>query len=261
MWTKLGDEFPDEARDLSDGAFRTLVEAWCWSNRRLLDLTIDQRDLKRFAEADKPDAAVDELLETGWWQDLGDGRWFIGCRFSEWQRDRSQVEHRREQLALAQKRRRRHLVGDHSLCLNCKASDESTVDAADDYGDDPGRDGTGRVRDSNDATEEKGTGSAPALASRQAQAPKVQDPDVRDLDFSAVGQSPTVDRASDSPSDRASLAQPLPNSPNFAETSRSLGTDGRAPCRGCHVPKESWILASRDGYCITCYQTARLESA
>lgn len=217
MWTKLGDEFPDEARDLSDAAYRTLTEAWCWSNRRLLDLTIDKRDLKRFAETANPEAAVEELVDMGWWQDLGDGRWFIGCRFSEWQRDRSQVEHRREQLAQAQKRRRRHLVGDHSLCLNCKASDESTVDATDDYGDDPGRDGTGRVRTSNYATEEKGKGSTRASELSEREVP------LRDL-------------------------------PKVVE-------EGQGVCRRCQASKESWVLASRDGYCITCYQTARLESA
>lgn len=154
MWTKLGDEFPDEARELSDAAFRTHVEALCWSNRRLLDLVIEKRDLKRFAETDNPDAAVDELVDIGWWQDAG-GAWFIGTRFSEWQRDRSQVEHRREQQALAQKRRRRHLVGDHSLCLSCTqpvestddATDDSTVDSTVEQADDPGRDGTGRVSD------------------------------------------------------------------------------------------------------------------
>jgi hypothetical protein len=150
MWTKLGDEFSDEARELSDAAFRTHVEALCWSNRRLLDLAIEKRDLKRFAETGTPDAAVEELIDAGWWQDCGDA-WYVGTRFSEWQRDRSQVEHRREQQALAQKRRRRHLVGDHSLCLSCPKPDESTDDSSNESGgeyvDDPGRVGSGRVGD------------------------------------------------------------------------------------------------------------------
>jgi len=49
-WTKLGDEFSDAAAGLSSAAFRTHVEALCWSNRRLLDLIIPKASLKRFAE-------------------------------------------------------------------------------------------------------------------------------------------------------------------------------------------------------------------
>ena len=142
-WTKLGDEFPDEAAPLSDAAFRTHVEALGWSNRRLLDLTIRKGDVKRFAETADPAAAIDELVAAGWWEVRGEFYW-IGCKFPDWQRDRAQVVHRREQLAQAQRRKRRHEVGDHSLCLpgRCKylSPDESTVDRPDD----PGRDGTGR---------------------------------------------------------------------------------------------------------------------
>ena len=80
MWTKLGDEWSAEARDLSDAAYRTHVDALCWSNERLLDLRIPRRDLRRFAETADPDAAVKELIAAGWWRDDGDG-WFIGLRF------------------------------------------------------------------------------------------------------------------------------------------------------------------------------------
>src|SRR4051812_17547972 len=94
-WTKLGDEFPDEARDLSDAAFRTHVEALCWSNRRGLDLNIPKRDLKRFAETNQPERAVEDLLRAGWWEDSGED-WSIGSQFPDWQLDAAVVAQRRE---------------------------------------------------------------------------------------------------------------------------------------------------------------------
>ncbi|MDP9428473.1 MAG: hypothetical protein M3Q47_06150 [Actinomycetota bacterium] len=119
-WTKLGEEWPDSARELTDGAFRTHVEALCWSNRRGLDLTIPKRDLKRFAETDDPDTAVKNLIAAGWWQDCSDS-WFIGVQFADWQIEAAVVARRREQSALTTRRSRLHKAGDHSLCLahNC----------------------------------------------------------------------------------------------------------------------------------------------
>lgn len=119
-WTKLGDEFSDEARDLTDAEFRTHVEALCWSNRRLLDLYVTRRDVRRFAETDDPAAAVSGLVAKGWWQPDGDG-WYIGEHFADWQLERKVVEQRRDAAALRQRRSRRHRAGDHSLCLpaNC----------------------------------------------------------------------------------------------------------------------------------------------
>jgi hypothetical protein len=145
-WTKLGAEFPDEIGPLSDAAFRTHVEALCWSNRRLLDLVIPKRDVRRFAETADPESAVAELVVADWWADRGDC-WYIGQRFPDWQRDRSQVMHRRRQLAAAQLRRRRHQADDHSLCLtaNCaraRAAAASADDSTDDSRDDPERNGT-----------------------------------------------------------------------------------------------------------------------
>jgi hypothetical protein len=119
-WTKLGEEWPDAARELSDAAFRTHVEALCWSNRRGLDLRIPKRDLKRFAETDNPDAAVKQLVTAGWWQDCGD-TWFVGVQFADWQIESTVVAKRREASALTTRRSRLHHAGDHSLCLtkNC----------------------------------------------------------------------------------------------------------------------------------------------
>lgn len=143
-WTKLGDEFADETMDLSSDAFRLHVEALIWSNRKLADLLVPARMLPRLTALEDPGTAVDELIRTGWWQQIDEGTYWIGCRFPEWQRDRVQVEHRREQLALAQRRKRRHDLGDHSLCLQSRCKALSTVDASVDASDDPGRVGTGR---------------------------------------------------------------------------------------------------------------------
>lgn len=150
MWTKLGDEAPDEYADLSDAAFRVHVEALCWSNRRLLDLRIPKRDLRRFAFSDEAEQAVKELVECSFWIDDGDA-WHLAHR-PEWQQSRDQVEHRRAQNAIAQERRRRHARSDHSLCIpdRCKAlspadtPDDALADSAPEYGSDPGRDGSGR---------------------------------------------------------------------------------------------------------------------
>lgn len=119
-WTKLGEEWPDAARELTDAAFRTHVEALCWSNRRGHDLTIPKRDLKRFAETDDPDTAVKNLVAAGWWQDCGDA-WFIGVQFADWQLEATVVNQRREANALRVRRHRLHEAGDHSICLpkNC----------------------------------------------------------------------------------------------------------------------------------------------
>jgi hypothetical protein len=119
-WTKLGDEWSDEARDLSDAAYRTHVDALGWSNRRGLDLLIPKRDIKRFAETADPDTAIKELEHTGWWDDRGDV-WFLGLRFADWQLERRVVDQRREATALRVRRHRLHEADDHSICLpkNC----------------------------------------------------------------------------------------------------------------------------------------------
>lgn len=116
-WSKFGEEFGDAARKLSDSAFRTHVEAVMWSNRRLQDLMIEHDDVRRFAETPTPDAAIHELVESGWWQKIPTG-WYIGCRFAEWQLESTVVEVRREQTALRQRRHRMHAAGDHSLCTD-----------------------------------------------------------------------------------------------------------------------------------------------
>lgn len=143
-WVKLGDEFSEAARDLSDSAVRTHVEGLIWSARRLLDLTIPKRDVRRFAETVDADTAVEELVTAGWWQDLGDAGWYIGCRFADWQQERAVVEHRRAEAALRQRRSRLHRAGDHSLCQECAVTRDATRAGGREITRDPGRVGTGR---------------------------------------------------------------------------------------------------------------------
>lgn len=141
-WTKLGDEFPADARDLSDAAFRTHVEALCWSNSRRLDLLIPKREVRRFTETTDPDTAVEELVATGWWQDCADAGWYVGCRFAEWQLERSVIEHRNKLHADRQRRYRMHRAGDHRQCKDPTAC--VTRHETRDETNHPGRDGSGR---------------------------------------------------------------------------------------------------------------------
>ena len=115
-WTKLGDEFGPEARDLTDAEFRTHVEALCWSSWRLLDLHVPKRDVPRFAESQDAGGAVEGLAVKGWWQDRGDV-WYIGVRFAEWQLEREEIERKRADGRLRKRRQRAHEADDHSLCL------------------------------------------------------------------------------------------------------------------------------------------------
>lgn len=143
-WTKLGEEFGDAARKLSDAAFRTHVEALMWSNRRLLDLLIDPDDIRRFAETKHPEEAIAELVDAGWRRDEGEG-WFIGCKFDDWQLEKTVVEVRREQSALRQRRHRMHAAGDHSICTDrCSVTRDASRDGARDVARDPERSGTDR---------------------------------------------------------------------------------------------------------------------
>jgi hypothetical protein len=156
-WTKLGEEWSDAARDLPDAAYRTHVDALCWSNRRGQDLQIPKRDLKRFAETDDPDTAVKNLIAAGWWQDCGDS-WFIGMQFADWQLESTVVTKRREQSALTTRRNRMHQAGDHSLCLtkNCLYLRDASRDASPDLSRErsPGTERNGTERSSTVGGEE-----------------------------------------------------------------------------------------------------------
>jgi len=223
-WTKLGDEFAVEARDLTDAEYRTHTEALIWSNWRLLDMMVPKRDLHRFAESPHAEAAVAGLVAKGWWQDHGRS-WFVGVRFPEWQRDRAQVEHRRAYLSAAQRRSRKHKAGDHSECLpQSRCRQPSTVDSTVD----PGRDGTGRetrtegpvlagaesahlrpVGASRAAGGGTRNGATPSQSLRDHDGPNHSGPGVQQSSITAALQSPAPDRYA-----RASGVPPDMSTPN-----------------------------------------------
>jgi len=157
-WTKLGAEWPDEARNLSDAAYRLHIDALTYSNRLLTDLIVDKNDLRRFAYVSDPDAAARELVATGWWEDRGT-RWYIGGKFAGWQRSREQVETKRNTDTKAQRRKRLHDSGDHADCLrNCLSSPDN-ASSTDNAHDNAHESSSFSERN---GTAVKGTGSTPS---------------------------------------------------------------------------------------------------
>jgi hypothetical protein len=126
-WTKLGDEFADDADTarLSDAAVRTHIDALVWSNRRLLDGRIPKKDLPRFAFSLDAEAAMKELETAGWWNDDGDA-WEL-AHHPEWQQSRKTVEQLREEARERQERSRRHKRGDHSMCIRGRFCPDGAV--------------------------------------------------------------------------------------------------------------------------------------
>lgn len=73
-WTKLGAEFSDDCAevDLSDAAYRTHVEAIQYLyNIKATSCRFSKRSVRRFATSENSAAAIKELLDQGWWIDLG----------------------------------------------------------------------------------------------------------------------------------------------------------------------------------------------
>lgn len=108
-WTKLGDEFATECRDLSDAAFRTHVEGLNWAMKRETGGHVDARDVKRFAESPHADMAVDELVATGWWSI--DGQGYRINHHMEHQPEPDLIAKRRELTAQRVKKHRRKKAG------------------------------------------------------------------------------------------------------------------------------------------------------
>jgi hypothetical protein len=177
-WTKLGDEFSDEARDLTDAEYRTHSDALIWSNRRGLDLLVPKRDLRKFGESPLADDAPEGLIAKGWWADEGD-HWNIGLRFPEWQLERAVIKQRQEANALRVRRSRMHKAGDHSICVvgNCPAAaaDVMHYDTRDETRDDmrdPGRVGTGLSAPTDPLTDQSQTPSQDQTQNRRGTTPR-----------------------------------------------------------------------------------------
>ncbi len=161
-WTKLGDEFSDETRDLTDAEVRTHVDALNWSNRRGLDLHIPKRDLQRFAESQAAAEAVTGLAVKGWWEDRGDS-WYVGLRFPEWQLERAVIDKRRDAAALRKRRQRLHEAADHSLCIPGGPCPHVTRDETRDETRDPVRFGSGTTYPPEPLTQDQDQNQDPDL--------------------------------------------------------------------------------------------------
>jgi hypothetical protein len=122
-FTMLGAEFPDDAADLSDCAFRTHVEGMVWSAKRGLDMRIPKRDLVRFAFSPTCEDGIRELLAFGWWVDRGDYYELVhdsaAAQWTSAQQERQRTRWRRAQA---------HKRGNHTLCLPGKCSDHASSD-------------------------------------------------------------------------------------------------------------------------------------
>lgn len=115
-WTKFGDEYPVEARELTDAEWRTHGEALMWSNLNGLDLRIPKNHVRRFAETSVPiDIVTAGLEDKGWWRSEG-REWYIGIVHPEWQSSSEGLRIDRDKAAARMRRVRRHNKGDHSLC-------------------------------------------------------------------------------------------------------------------------------------------------
>lgn len=155
-WTKLGDEFADETSDLSSDAFRLHVEALIWSNKKLADLIVPKRKLPRLTAVDHPYDTAEELIVSGWWQDVGDS-YYIGCRFADWQVERSVIEHQRSQAVERTRRHRMRRAGDHSLCGDkCSVTRDATRDSVRDATRSTGTGLDGSERENKGLEEEEG---------------------------------------------------------------------------------------------------------
>lgn len=72
-WLKLSDDFPVQCTDLGSAAFRLHVEGLCWSMQRENGGWIRHKEVKRLTELDEYTEALTELLEQGYWIEVGEG--------------------------------------------------------------------------------------------------------------------------------------------------------------------------------------------
>lgn len=108
-WTKLGDEFSVECRDLSDAAFRTHVEGLLWVMKRETGGYLETREVRRFAESPHAEMALTELVSVGWWSI--DGQGYRINHHMEHQPEPDLLAKRREAAAERQRRFKRKKAG------------------------------------------------------------------------------------------------------------------------------------------------------
>lgn len=139
-WLKLSDDFSDECAELSDAAYRSHVEALGWCMRRETGGLLTKRDIRRCLETEDPWAAVDELLEAGFW--VREGESYRIVHHINHQPEPDVLARRRERAAERQRKQRRKQAG---LSDPARSQRESQRDERSKSMRDPGRVGTGRA--------------------------------------------------------------------------------------------------------------------
>lgn len=164
-WLKTSDDFPMECAQvrLSDAAFRTHVEGLSWVMAKETGGYVSARALKRFAETENWDAAVDELVAVGFWRRV-DGGWQI-VHHMEHQPTPEQLTAQRANNAAKQARHRARRMGQSTLPEEARnpATNPVTPRVT------SGRDGTGRDWGTTSQTSAKTKGHSSAHSSNGSQ--------------------------------------------------------------------------------------------
>jgi hypothetical protein len=137
-WLKVSDDFGDDCAraGLTDAAFRTHIEGLCWAMRRETGGRIDAIDVRRFAETERPSAAIQELVDAGFWTRTERG--YLIVHHMQHQPEPDVIAKRREKSAERQRKKRRRDAG---LTADTPASRRDSRRDDTRY---PGRGGAGR---------------------------------------------------------------------------------------------------------------------
>jgi len=141
-WLKLSDDFPVQCTDLGSEAFRLHIEGLCWAMQRENGGWIRRREVKRLTELDEYGHALTELLEQGYWVEVGEG--YQITHHMEHQPEPDVIAKRRESDAERKRHWRRKQAGLEQPKSRKKSRRDTTSDKGRDETRDPGRVGTGR---------------------------------------------------------------------------------------------------------------------
>lgn len=127
-WAKIDDSMFDRPSMLTlDRGIRLVhMEALAWCCKHLTDGLVPRHALRRLTDEPDIDAAAAALVAVGVWREV-DAGWEL-VDFHDDQLSADEVRDRQERARLRQERRRKHVDGDHSLCLSryCKGASRVT---------------------------------------------------------------------------------------------------------------------------------------
>lgn len=141
-WTKTGAEFASDAAnvDLTDAAFRTHFEAIEWLYRvERMDCHVPGKLVRRIAGSEDHEAAVQQLLDVGFWRRCGDDFEVIHHGDVIRQSLAWQLK-KREQDKARQRKRRRRLAAEESADISTDNGADVSADVTRDVMRDPVRD-------------------------------------------------------------------------------------------------------------------------